>query len=270
MLGTALMAEFFDLNSVGWDRAEIDITDQKMVVAKILALKPTLIINAAAYTDVDGAESNPALANAVNGTAVGYLAAAAKQLGAILIHYSTDYVFNGQNKAGYIEEDKPDPINAYGGSKLLGEQALQRNTDQFYLIRTAWLYGPNGKNFVDTILNLAKTKENLKVVDDQHGRPTYTIDLAKATRQLVASQLEFGIYHFTNQTKSAGITWFELAKKSIELSGIKSEISPCQTKDFPRPAKRPAYGVLQNNKFKPLRDWQEALKDYLSKKISII
>ncbi|MBN1778707.1 MAG: dTDP-4-dehydrorhamnose reductase [Candidatus Buchananbacteria bacterium] len=267
MLGTALMAEFFDLNPVGLDREDIDITDQNQVNQKILNLRPDLIINAAAYTDVDGAESNQDLANAVNGTAVGYVAAAAKQVGAILVHYSTDYVFDGQNQAGYNEDDQPNSINAYGRSKLLGEEELQKNTDQFYLIRTAWLYGPSGKNFVDTILSLAKTKESLKVVNDQFGRPTYTIDLAHTTRKLLESNSEFGIYHFTNQTKPEGITWFDFASEAIKLSDLKTAVVPCSTKDFPRPAKRPNYGVLQNNKSVTLRNWQEALKDYLSKKI---
>ena len=264
MLGQALGREFSSYQPVCWDKSDLDITDKERVEEKLLQLRPEIIINAAAYTDVDAAETNEDLAILINGLAVGYLAKAAKDIGAVLIHYSTDYVFDGKKKAGYSEDDKPNPINAYGRSKLRGEQELVKNTDKYYLIRSSWLFGPGGKNFVDTILTLAGKQDTIKVVNDQHGKPTYTLDLAKATRGLLESQKPFGIYHITNETTKGGITWYEFAKKIIELKGLKTQVVPCATKDFSRPAQRPEYAELINNQLDPARFLNEALVDYLS------
>ena len=264
MLGQALGREFSSYQPVCWDKSDLDITDKERVEEKLLQLRPEIIINAAAYTDVDAAETNEDLAILINGLAVGYLAKAAKDIGAVLIHYSTDYVFDGKKKAGYSEDDKPNPINAYGRSKLRGEQELVKNTDKYYLIRSSWLFGPGGKNFVDTILTLAGKQDTIKVVNDQHGKPTYTLDLAKATRGLLESQKPFGIYHITNETPKGGITWYEFARKIVELKGLKIQVVPCKTKDFPRPAQRPEYAELINNQLDPARFLNEALVDYLS------
>jgi len=263
MLGQALMNAFRDEQPTGWDKTQLDITSQQEVEKKILDLRPEMIINAAAYTDVDGSESKAQLALQVNGEAVGYLAQAAKKIKAILVHYSTDYVFSGNNLSGYEEDAVPEPLNIYGQSKLLGEQLLQANTDKFYLIRTSWLYGSGGKNFVNNILTLAVKQPSLKVVDDQRGKPTFSLDLASATRELVFSQKPFGIYHLANETLAGGITWYEFAKTALELKGLKTPIAPCKTSEFPRPAKRPQYSVLINTKFKLLRNWQEALAEFL-------
>ncbi len=267
MLGKELAKVFADDKPTLWDIDEIDITDPNQVNGKVSALSPELIINAAAYTNVDACEENEALATRVNGEAVGYLADVAARLGATLAHYSTDYVFDGSKKEGYAEGDAPNPINAYGRSKLAGERAIVKASKPLtralplscYLIRTAWLYGHAGKNFVETMLSLAEKGGPIKVVDDQIGSPTYATDLAQATRELVESKAESGIYHRTN----GGVTsWYGFAKAIFEVYGKRVDLSPCKTSEYPRPAKRPAYSVLQSTKLLPLRAWQEALTDY--------
>ena len=266
MLGHALSEVFKDKNPILWDRTDLDIANQEEVGKKLLTLKPTLIINAAAYTDVDGAEKNQKLANAINGEAVGYLAEVAKELGAIIVHYSTDYVFDGTKKAGYQEDDLPSPVGAYGASKFLGEKLLLKNSEMYYLIRSSWLFGEDGaKNFVKKILTKAKNQSSLKVVNDHFGKPTYAKDLARRTREIIDSQKPCGIYHVTNETPEGGITWFDLAKKAIELKGLKTEVVPVAAKEFPQAAKRPQYAALINTKLEPIRSWEEALKEYLSR-----
>ncbi|MFA6215176.1 MAG: dTDP-4-dehydrorhamnose reductase [Patescibacteria group bacterium] len=265
MLGQQLAQAFADKNPVLWDRADLDITDEMQVKEKLTALKPTLIINAAAYTDVDCAEKNIELANSINGLAIGYLAKAAKELGAVLVHYGTDYVFDGSKKEGYNETDLPNPISAYGRSKLLGERLLQQNGEMYYLIRSSWLFGEFGpKNFVNRILTKAEKERKLKVVNDHFGRPTYAKDLAKKTREIIDQQLPCGIYHFTNSTKPGGITWYDFAKKAVELRGLKTKVVPCSSTEFPQPAKRPQFAALNNTKTEPLQSWEEALREYLA------
>lgn len=246
---------------IAWDIKELDITNRKEVFEKISKLKPEIIINAAAYTDVDGCESAKDVCMRINGEAVGYLAKAAKKIDAVLVYYSTDYIFDGKKKEGYVEDEKNiSPINVYGQSKALGERELQKNTNKYYLIRTSWLYGKAGKNFVDTMLKLAQTQKKLRVVCDQHGKPTYTVDLAKRTKELLESGRDFGIYHITNEGET---TWYEFAKKIFELAKVDIKVLPCTTEDFPRPAKRPEYSILINTKLPPLRSWKIALFEYL-------
>lgn len=262
MLGSALMRIFKDFNPIGWDKEEINIADQRQVFAKIKKINPKIIINAAAYTDVDGCESNKELAFKVNGYALEYLAKVSLEIDAVLVHYSTDYVFDGQKKEGYLEEDKPNPLSVYGESKALGEELLKKFGKKYYLIRTSWLFGPFGKNFVNTILKLVQEKESLKVVNDQWGKPTFSFDLASHTQKLIKKSPSFGIYHFSNE----GVTnWFLFAKKILEIKNISTPISPVTTKEYPRPAKRPKYSILINSKFEPLREWPLALKEYLTK-----
>src|SRR3989338_6689702 len=264
MLGRALAEAFSDLQPVLWDQFDLDITDAEEVREKLLALKPTLILNAAAYTDVDCSEKNIDLAMAVNGTAVGYLAKTAKNLGAILVHYSTDYVFDGAKKEGYKEDDSPNPLSAYGNSKLLGENLLKEKGEMYYLLRASWLFGEGGaKNFVRRILTKAEKERKLKVVADRFGKPTYAKDLAKRTREIIKSQKPCGIYHLTNETPAGGITWFDLAKKAIEIKGLKKKIELCASAEFPQPARRPQYAALINTKLEPMRSWEEALAEYL-------
>lgn len=262
MLGSMLAEVFADLNPTLWDREDLDITDKEEVWQKIMELQPEVIINAAAYTDVDGAEENREAAFAVNETAVMNVASVASQIGATMVHYSTDYVFPGASEEGYSENDSPGPpVNLYGQSKLAGERALKEAGVTFYLLRTAWLYGPNGKNFVDTMLELGNTKEVLNVVEDQVGSPTFTKDVAMATRAVLEDeQFEPGIYHAVNEGRAS---WFEFAKEIFRIVHGKVNVKPVLSEEFVRPAKRPAFSVLQNTKGLPMRPWQKALDDYL-------
>lgn len=260
MLGRALARVFNDQQPTVWDRDEIDITDAAMTLKKISNLRPTIIINAAAYTDVDGAEQDHTTAFAVNATGVANVAAGAVAVGAKLVQYSTDYVFPGDNPEGVNEDDQPGPaVNVYGESKLAGEQVLQKSGVEYYLLRTAWLYGPGGKNFVDTMVTLAKTKTEAKVVNDQHGSPTFTYDVARATREIIENYSP-GIYHTVN---SGTTTWYEFAKHIFELAGISIEVTPIPSVETHRPAVRPKYSMLINSRGPKLRPWEDALDDYL-------
>lgn len=270
MLGHDVAEAFSDYEPTCWDKDELDITDKKSVVEKLTELKPTIIINTAAYTDVDGAETEQGkeIALAVNGTAVGYLSEAAQKIGALFVHYSTEYVFNGINKDGYRENDPVSPVNVYGESKALGEKLLQQNTDIFYIIRSSWLYGkapqrgkPRGLNFAQTMLKLAETKKEISVVNNQFGKPTYTLDLALKTRQIIDEKKPYGIYHIAND----GVcTWYDFAKKIFEIKGINVMVKPITSEEYPAPTPRPKYSVLLNTELEPLRTWEEALKEYLA------
>ncbi len=262
MLGHELVKVFKNNNEFTlWDRNEIDIADQKDVESKIGDLKPEVVINAAAYTTVDLAEGEgKEISYRVNGEAVGFLAEACKKNDSILIHYSSDYVFNGTNKDGYREDDQLDPINEYGKSKALGEKLLKEIGPEFYLIRPSWMFGASGKNFVETMLNLAEKNKEIRVVNDQYGKPTYARDLAERTKELLELKKPFGIYHLTNE----GVcTWYEFAVKIFELAEVKIKVIPVTSAEFPTPAKRPAYSALINTKLPLSKSWQEALRDYL-------
>lgn len=260
MLGSKLGTVFADTKPTCWDRNQLDITDENAVRTNILNLAPKIIINAAAYTNVDGAETDQKTAYLVNATAVGYIARAAKECGATMVHYSTDYVFSGEKKGGYTEEDIPDtPINSYGASKLAGEQELEKSGARFYLIRTAWLYGQNGKNFVETMLTLGSEKKELTVVNDQWGSPTYTTDLAEFTRKLLLESSKPGIYHAVNHGVT---TWFDYAKTIFLLTQMPVTVIPMSSDTLARPAKRPQYSIRQT-KGPAMRPWQTALEEYL-------
>ena len=255
MLGHALREVFPGAHGIS--HAEVNIADEEAIRTAVKTLKPGIVINAAAYTDVDGCEDNRDLAFAVNGKGPGYLAAACRDAGATLVHYSTDYVFDGCSRE-YRENDRTHPINVYGESKLLGETEIASNTDDFRIIRTSWLYGSHGKNFVDTVLALSRQMEFVRVVNDQTGKPTYTIDLARKTPEIISS--DPGIYHITNE----GVcSWFEFASAFIPNAAA------CSSAEFPRKAKRPAYSVLTNTKTTPLRHWKDAVADYLNTKGTI-
>jgi len=271
LLGSELKKIFsVDYNLTALSREDLDITNKKLLWEKIKELQPKIIINATGYTAVDKAQDEKDLAMAINGHAVGNLAQAAKNVNALLIHYSTDYVFDGNKEDGYTEDDLPAkvPSSVYGQSKLLGETLLQKNANKYYLIRTSWVFGENGKDFVDTMIRLAQERDELRVVNDQHGKPTYAKDLAKATLDLLESSAPMGIYHFTNE---GATTWYEYAKKIIGTWGKlkkwgKKEfphIVAVTSSEFPTPAKRPNYSILINTKFPPLRPWQDALDEYL-------
>lgn len=233
---------------------ELDITDAKKVTATIREVKPELVINAAAYTDVDGCEDNRNLAFAINGDALHPLGRACSDMGACLVHYSTDYIFDGTKKS-YREDDYANPINAYGESKLLGEKNIRETMDDYRIIRTSWLFGRHGKNFVETMIRLSKEMPQVRVVNDQFGKPTYTADLAEKTVEI--ADRAPGIYHIAND----GIcSWFEFAQAIIP------NVVPCSTTEYLRRAKRPAYSVLENTKTAPMRPWKDALNAYLKER----
>jgi dTDP-4-dehydrorhamnose reductase len=256
MLGTELCAVFPD--AVKLEHSDLDIRDREKVIETIEMNEPDVVINAAAYTAVDDCEDNRELAFEVNGAAPGYIAEGCAIAGARLVHYSTDYIFDGSRKA-YIESEIPNPINAYGLSKLLGEKNILEKMDDSMIVRTSWLYGTHGKNFVDTMLMLSQKMESVKVVNDQFGKPTYAVDLARKTKELL--RLPAGIYHITNE----GVcSWYEFA-----CAIIKNTV-PCTSDEFPRKAKRPKYSVLTNTKTTPMRHWRDALAEYLNKRKTIV
>ena len=284
MLGRDLGRVFYDLSPYLLGKDELDITDEKGTYALFHNFKPNIVINAAAYTDVDGCETNKDLAMKVNADAPGYLARVSKDVGAVFVHYSTDYVFDGGKSEGYREDEEPgNPLNFYGESKLAGENAVREAGGNYYLIRASWLFGLGGpqadgrsRNFIETMLRLAQEKgarsaksemrRELKVVNDQHGKPTFSLDLARKTRELVESKKDFGIYHITNEPAN---TWYDFACEIIKRGlapshGPGLNVIPCASDEFPRPAKRPKYSILLNTKLPPLRPWQEALAEYLS------
>ena len=242
----------------------LDITDKDKVKDYIVNENPDIVINSAAYTDVDGCETNEEIAYKVNGEGVKNLALACKVVDCPLVHISTDYVFNGENTKPWMEDDEVGPISIYGKSKLQGEEAIESILDKFFIIRTSWLYGINGGNFPKTMLELAKTHDTLTVVTDEIGTPTYTLDLAQAIAELIETEY-YGIYHITN---SDYCSWFDFAKYIFEVKNIDVNVVPVTAEEFARPASRPHYSVLNNsnwvnNGFKPLRSYKEAIKDYL-------
>lgn len=265
MLATALEKAFASEDLIPLAKQQCNLTKPPDVRRMLTEVRPAIILNAAAYTAVDEAELHEELATAVNGTAVGTLAAVAREIGALVVHYSTDYVFPGVNASGYAEDAPTGPVNAYGRSKLAGELALRASGADHYLIRTAWLYGPNGKNFVDTVLRLANERGRLSVVTDQTGSPTFTRDLARATHHLVNQRPPFGTYHRTND---GAVTWYGLAQAVFEIAGVAAELTPVTTAQFQRPAPRPACSILRSTKLPPLRPWRAALEEYLTARSS--
>ena len=256
------------LNAKFLSRAECDVTDPDAVRAVFEDLRPTLLINCAAYTKVDQAEKEPDLANAVNGVGPGVLAAACVRLRTPLVHFSTDYVFDGTLRRPLLPDDPVRPRSAYGKSKLEGEQAIQGEPPGAWLIvRTAWLYGPNGPNFVQTMLNAARAGKPLRVVDDQAGSPTYTQDLAAATLDLLDRGAS-GIWHVSNAGQT---TWFDFARAIFDEWGIAPDLRPIASADWkamkPVSATRPAYSVfdlapLERLLGRPMRGWRDALRAY--------
>ena len=243
----------------------LDITDKDHTIEFICENKPDIVINSAAYTNVDGCEENQDLAFSVNGEGPRNLALGCKEVGCPLVHISTDYVFNGENDTPWVEDDEIGPISVYGKSKLEGEEAIQEILDKFFIIRTAWLYGVNGGNFPKTMLELAKTHDELTVVYDKVGSPTYTLDLAKAIGELIKTSY-YGIYHITN---SESCSWCEFAKYIFEIADVDVKVTPVTASEFARPAPRPSYSVLSNkrwvdNGFEPLRSYKLAIKDYIN------
>lgn len=242
----------------------LDITDRDRVIEFIVENSPDIVINSAAYTNVDGCEENQELAYAVNGDGVKNLALACSEVDCPLVHISTDYVFKGDNTRPWIEDDEIGPISVYGKSKLKGEEAILEILDKFFIVRTAWLYGINGGNFPKTMLELAKNHSEITVVYDEVGTPTYTPDLAEAISQLIETDY-YGIYHITN---SGYCSWCEFARYIFEVAEKDVKVIPVTASEFARPAPRPHYSVLENKNwvgsgFKPLRDYKDAAKEYI-------
>ena len=267
MLGTDLCAL---LCESGWtvvaaDIAEFDITDREQSRAFVSQHSPDVLINCAAYTAVDQAESERELAFRVNRDGAGNLALAAAGAGAFFIHLSTDYVFDGTKPGPYLEDDPPNPLSVYGASKLAGEEAVRAALDRHCIVRTAWLYGIHGKSFARTILSIAQQGKPLRVVNDQRGCPTYTVHLARALAAIV-EQPRSGTYHAVN---SGTCTWYDLARALLQAAGVSVEIAPCATSEFPRPAPRPANSVLDTSKLRAafgieLLPWQQGVAEFVA------
>lgn len=263
MLGQDLMT-LLGAEARGVDIEDIDITSMESVQKVLVTLKPRVVINAAAYTDVDGCESNQELAMQVNGEGVAHLALISKEIGAKLVQISTDYVFDGGKGSPYLEDDPPRPLSVYGESKLAGEMNASFNPDHL-IVRTQWLYGLHGKNFVETMLRLAAEKKELSVVDDQIGSPTWTVDLSLAIKSLIDKGCS-GTYHAAN---GGFCSWNEFARAIFAEAGIGITVNPMSTAELGRPAPRPLYSTLDCGKlnsdagFQP-QPWQEALKNYLN------
>ncbi len=258
------------------DFIKCDITDAGSVSEAVLKFSPEVVVHTAAWTDVDACEKDPEKAYRVNFTGTENIAVACKKSGANLIYISTDFVFDGSKNGLYKETDKPSPLNIYAKSKLEGEEAVKKNFNNYFILRTSWLYGSNGKNFVDTIIAKSNTEKELKVVDDQVGSPTYTGDLSLAIHKLidmifsgsVSVDEVSGIYHVSN---SGSVSWYEYAAEILRLTGSSTRVIPITSEHLARPAKRPAMSSMDCSKFSMLtgfkmRGWEAALKEYISKK----
>ncbi|ALC16465.1 dTDP-4-dehydrorhamnose reductase [Desulfuromonas soudanensis] len=274
-----------DFEITPFDLPEFDLTDASLVQKVIGELKPDVIINCAAFTAVDACETNEDLANKVNGEGPGILAAAALKVGATLVHISTDYVFDGKQTRPYAEEDRPNPSSAYGRSKLLGEEAIRSSgLKEYFIIRTSWLYGPGGKNFVETVARLAAERQELRIVADQFGTPTYTGDLAGAIFNLLdaatvdppPANSPYGLYHFSNEGECS---WHDFALAIVEeLKGrgatvVAEAVLPIRTEEYPLPAPRPAYSVFSKEKYRRVTGatvphWKESLIRYFDRRSS--
>lgn len=246
---------------IGLTRAELDITDEVGCRAAMADHRPSAVINCAAYTKVDQAEDEEESATRVNGRGAGIVAGAAAEVGAKVVYFSTDFVFDGTKSEPYTENDPPVPINAYGRSKWAGENATRQANPDHLILRTAWLFGPHGPNFVKTIVRFGREKDELNVVDDQQGSPTCTLDLAAALVKILGLDLK-GTYHLVN----AGVTsWFGLAQKALEAAGLSPKLMPMTSDRLDRKAIRPTYSVLSCDRLARLgvtmRPWPEALEN---------
>lgn len=272
MLAKEVKEKFTEGNElITTDAADLDITDEKAVFNFVNNLEPDYIINCAAYTAVDKAEECYELADKVNGDGPANLAKAAKSSGAKLVHISTDYVFGGDLDVSkdYNEDDKKSPVTVYGKTKLHGEQGIESNMEEYYIFRTAWLYGIGGNNFVKTMTKLGSTRDEINVVSDQHGSPTYAKDLANIIYQAIEKQIPYGIYHATNQGYT---TWYEFTKEILSEQGIECKVNPVTTDEYIEmmkitQAKRPFNSQLSKNKLieqgVEVPEWKDGLRRYL-------
>ena len=242
----------------------LDITDINKTIKTVKEINPDVVVHAAAFTNVDGSESNQDLAYKVNVLGTRNVAVACSEADSALVYICTDYVFDGTKGSPYYEYDQTNPLSVYGKTKHLGEVYIRDILNKFYIVRTAWLYGFHGPNFVTTMLNLAKTNDSISVVNDQIGSPTYTVDLANAIASLIKKPA-YGIYHVTN---SEHCSWYEYAQEIFDIAGIDIELKPVTTEEFGSPAPRPKYSVLENYNwkmegFQEIRSYKEALRAYM-------
>ncbi|MBD3349214.1 MAG: dTDP-4-dehydrorhamnose reductase [Candidatus Eisenbacteria bacterium] len=250
------------------DLEQFDVSNERETLSAVREASPDVVVNCAAYTDVDGAETHRDAAFATNAAGAGSVAKAAAAAGARIIHLSTDYVFDGAKAGPYTEDDPPNPVSVYGESKLAGEVEVRASGAEYLILRTAWLYGHGGGNFVETVLRLAGEGGPLRIVDDQRGSPTYARDLASVIRQL-ATGPGTGILNATN---SGDTTWYGFAVKIVETAGLGDvRVEPVATSEFPRPAPRPRSSVLSLDRLSGAlgwtpRSWDEALTEYLSER----
>ena len=253
--------------AVGWDREDLDVLDYPSLRAKIrsLGFAPDAIVNCVAFNDVDGAEDRPDRAFALNADFVGELAGYAKEMGVPLVHYSTNYVFDGV-QGEYTEADSPAPLSVYGRSKLRGEQMAAASGARCYVVRTAVIFGPKGasdlskKSFVDIMLDLSAKRDSIQVVSDEINSLTFAPDLAAGTHRLLGALPLPGTYHLTN---SGGASWFDFAREIFRMAGKNVTVLPVPSSHFPRKAARPPKAILLNTKLPPLRPWQAALAEFL-------
>ncbi|WP_461201880.1 dTDP-4-dehydrorhamnose reductase [Anoxybacillus sp. TBDG-1] len=265
-LGTEVVERFrqMEWDMYGYGKDELDITDAQQVMSMLEYIRPHVVVHAAAYTKVDEAEKEKEQAFLINAYGTRNVAVAAEKVGAKLVYVSTDYVFDGKEKEPYDEFASPHPINVYGKSKLAGEHMVRDFHSKFFIVRTSWVFGAHGSNFVKTMLRLAKEKEEIFVVDDQYGCPTYAVDLARSIYELVQTE-KYGLYHISN---TGQCSWYEFAQAIFTEASVDVRVQRCRTEDYPRLAARPSYSVfdhmaLRLNGFKPLRHWREALQQFL-------
>jgi dTDP-4-dehydrorhamnose reductase len=265
-LGSQLMKLYAE--ATGWDREDVDVLDWPSLTGRIegLGFVPDAIVNCVAFNDVDGAEERPQQAAALNADFPGRLAGLARDLRIPLVHYSTNYVFDGA-KGEYSEADPPAPLSAYGRSKRRGEELVLESGGGHYVVRTAVIFGPKGasdlskKSFVDIMLDVAAKRDTIQAVADEVNSVTYAPDLAEGTRGLLERRPAPGIYHVTN---SGGASWFDMAQEIFRIAGKKVTVLPVPATNFPRKATRPARAILLNTKLPPVRPWQEALAEFLA------
>jgi dTDP-4-dehydrorhamnose reductase len=267
MLGRDVLraGEHAGIDVIGLQRTELDVTDRDACTEAIAAQRPDAVINCAAWTDVDGAETAEAAATAINGEGAGNVARAAAESGARIVHVSTDYVFDGTKREPWLESDAVNPIGAYGRSKLVGEEQVAAATDEHAIVRTAWLFGAGGRNFVDTMLALGEERDEVSVVTDQVGSPTWTVHLAEGLVELAERGGDVGILHATG---GGACSWYELAVEIFDRAGLRCRVLPTTSDRFPRPARRPAYSVLGSERHEApvLPAWQDGVAAYLSER----
>jgi len=270
MLGTDLVEQLSGKHQViGVDVEDFDITDVRQVEENVLDFNPELVIHSAAYTNVDGCETNVEQAYRVNAVGSQNMALACQKIDIPMLYIGTDFIFDGSKTTPYLEWDHPNPLSVYGSSKYAGEYFVSHLLQKYYIVRIAWLYGEHGNNFVKTILRLAAERDKLQVVDDQVGSPTYTRDVALGISKLVRSD-NYGVYHMVNK---GSVSWYGFAKKILELSGVQGvEVEPITSDKLDRPARRPAYSVLRNFALEltigdPMRNWEDALEEFIENKV---